>query len=167
MKRFETTKKENLKSKLKRYLFNFIPAYRRTGARVSFISEDFKEVHIVLRLKWTTRNYVGTVFGGSIYGALDPIYMVQLINILGERFVVWDKSATIKFIKPIKGKVFANFIISDELLLKIKKEIEINKEMDIELPIEFYDNNKNIYAKVVKKIYIADKKHFKQKKITK
>jgi len=39
--------------------------------------------------------------------------------------------------------------------------------MDIELPIEFYDNNKNIYAKVVKKIYIADKKHFKQKKITK
>jgi len=85
-------------------LFNLVPAYRRTGARISFISEDFKEVHLKLRLKWTTRNYVGTVFGGSIYGALDPIYMVQLINILGGKYVVWDKAATIKFIRPIKKR---------------------------------------------------------------
>jgi len=43
-------------------------------------------------------------FGGSIYGALDPIYMVQLINILGGKYVVWDKAATIKFIRPIKKR---------------------------------------------------------------
>ena len=166
MKRFETARKESLKSTFKRYLFNLVPAYRRTGARISFISEDFKEVHLKLRLKWTTRNYVGTVFGGSIYGALDPIYMVQLINILGGKYVVWDKAATIKFIRPIKKKVFARFEITDELIANIKKEITANKEMEIELSVQFSDDDKITYATVVKNIYIADKEYYKQKKLS-
>ncbi|NNG27826.1 MAG: hypothetical protein HKM87_09895 [Ignavibacteriaceae bacterium] len=55
-----------------------------------FISVDLKEVYVKLGLKWITRNYVGSVFGGSIYEALDPIYMVQLLNILENKYVVWD-----------------------------------------------------------------------------
>jgi acyl-coenzyme A thioesterase PaaI-like protein len=164
MKRFETNKKGNLKSKFKRFLFNFFPAYRRTGARICFISDDWKEVHIKLGLKWTTRNYVGSVFGGSIYGALDPIYMVQLINILGNEYIVWDKVSTIKFIRPIKQEVFARFLISENLLTEIKKGIELNKEMEIELSVQFIDGNETTYAEVTKKLYIADKEYYKQKK---
>ena len=164
MKRFETNKKENIKSRIKRFQFNFFPAYRRTGARICFISDDWKEVHIKLGLKWTTRNYVGSVFGGSIYGALDPIYMIQLINILGNKYVVWDKVATIKFIRPIKQEVFARFLISENLITEIKKGIELNKEMEIDLSVQFNDNNETTYAEVIKKLYIADKKYYKQKK---
>ncbi len=164
MKRFETNKKENLKFKIKRFLFNFFPAYRRTGARICFISDDWKEMHIKLGLKWTTRNYVGSVFGGSIYGALDPIYMVQLINILGNKYVVWDKVATVKFIQPIKQTVFAKFLISENLITEIKKEIELNKEMEIELSVQFNDANKTTYAEVIQKLYIADKEFYKRKK---
>ena len=164
MKRFETNRQENLKSKIKRFQFNFFPAYRRTGARICFISEDWKEVHIKLGLKWTTRNYVGSVFGGSIYGALDPIYMVQLINILGNKYTVWDKVSTIKFIRPIKQEVFARFLISENLITEIKKGIELNKEMEIELSVQFIDGNETTYAEVTKKLYIADKEYYKQKK---
>ena len=165
MKRFDTNRKENLKSTIKRFLFNLFPAYRRTGARICFISDDLKEVHIKLGLKWTTRNYVGSVFGGSVYGALDPIYMVQLINILGDRYVVWDKTATIKFIRPIKHVVFARFLISENLITEIKKEIELNKEMEIELSAQFSDGNEITYAEVVQRLYIADKEYYKQKKV--
>ena len=163
MKKFETNRKENLKSRIKRFQFNFFPAYRRTGARICFISDDWKEVHIKLGLKWTTRNYVGSVFGGSIYGALDPIYMIQLINILGSKYVVWDKVATIKFIRPIKQNVFARFLISENLIAEIKKEIKLNKEMEIELSVQFNDGNETTYAEVIKKLYIADKEYYKQK----
>jgi hypothetical protein len=164
MKKFETNRRENLNSFIKRFLFNIFPAYRRTGARICFISDDLKEVHVKLGLKWTTRNYVGSVFGGSVYGALDPIYMVQLINILENKYVVWDKSATIKFIRPIKHVVFARFLISDNLLAEIKNEIELNKEMEIELSAQFSDANEITYAKVIKKLYIPDKEYYKQKK---
>jgi hypothetical protein len=42
-------------------------------------------------LSWRTRNYVGTIFGGSMNSAVDPIYMVILIRRLGKDEVVWDK----------------------------------------------------------------------------
>ncbi len=166
MKKFETNRRENLKSSIQRFLFNIFPAYRRTGARICFISDDLKEVHVKLGLKWTTKNYVGSVFGGSIYGALDPIYMVQLINILGNKYVVWDKSATIKFIRPIKHLVFARFQISDNLLSEIKNEVELNNEMEMELSAQFIDEKKIIYAEVVQKIYVADREYYKRKKHT-
>ena len=165
MKKFETNRRGNLKSSIQRFLFNIFPAYRRTGGRICFISDDLKDVHVKLGLKWTTKNYVGSVFGGSIYGALDPIYMVQLINILGNKYVVWDKSATIKFIRPIKHLVFARFQISDNLLSEIKNEIELNNEMEIELSAQFSDESEETYAKVTQKLYIADKEFYNQKKL--
>ena len=165
MKKFDTNKKQSLNSVLKKFLFNIFPAYRRTGARICFISADLKEAHVKLGLKWSTRNYVGSVFGGSIYGALDPIYMVQLINILGNEYTVWDKSATIKFIRPIKQVVYARFLISEDLISDIKEKIEMNKELEIELFAQFIDEKKRTYAKVIQKLYIADRLFYKQKKL--
>lgn len=51
-----------------RWYFNFFPAYRGTGARVTYISGTWNEIRIKLPLNWRTRNYVGTICGGSIYG---------------------------------------------------------------------------------------------------
>lgn len=161
---FITNKKENLKSKAKKIALNFFPAYRGTGGRVSFISADWQEVHVKLSLNWRTKNYVGTVFGGSIYGAADPIYMIQLINILGKHYIVWDKSASVKFIKPIKKTVFARFLITDNLLNEIRTKVETEQKHVINLLVSFQDENEIIYAEVVKTIYIADINYYKSKK---
>ena len=161
MKLFETDKEENSKTRLKKLYFNFFPAYRGTGARVAFISSDYSEIHIKLRLYWRTRNYVGTVFGGSIFGALDPIYMIQLINLLGEDFVVWDKEAKVKFLKPINKTVFARFLITEELLKEIRKEVSLNKKMHVTLPVSFVDKKGTAYATVEKLLFISDKAYYK------
>lgn len=161
---FKTQKKENTISKIKRITFNFFPAYRRTGGRICFISEDYKEVHVRLSHNWLTRNYVGSIFGGSIYGALDPVYMIQLLNILGKDYVVWDKSATIKFIKPIKTTVYARFLISEDVINEIQSEVKKNQKYTLELSTCFEDNEGKVYAEVNKTIYIADKAYYKSQK---
>lgn len=148
----------------KRWLFNLFPVYRRTGGRVTFISSDWKFVRVCLKLKFTTRNYVGTVFGGSLYGAADPIYMLQLMHILGDDYIVWDKSATIKFIRPVKSKVTAEFIVSDELIHSIKDEIALNNEMDITLPVEWKDADGKVFAELSKTLYIANKRFYQSKR---
>jgi acyl-coenzyme A thioesterase PaaI-like protein len=163
---FETPVTENIQSKLKRIAFNFFPAYRRTGARIIFISSDWKDVHIRLGLSWKTKNYVGTVFGGSIYGALDPIYMVQLINILGSNYVVWDKSALIHFLKPINKTVFARFLITNETLEHIILKVKNENKYVLDLPVSFQDEEGVIYATVTKTLYIASKSYYKEKKQT-
>ena len=161
---FQTEKEEDFQSKIKRIRFNLFPAYRRSGGRVCFLSSDWKEIHIKIGLDWTTRNYVGSVFGGSIYAALDPIYMVQLINILGENYIVWDKSAEIKFIKPIKKTVYARFLLSDDLLEEIKEKVRNEQRYIFDLKVCFEDENKTIYAEATKTIYVADRKYYQQRK---
>ena len=160
MKLFETEKRESCETRIKRLYFNFFPAYRGTGARVAFIAADYSEIHVRLKLYWRTRNYVGTVFGGSIFGALDPMYMIQLINLLGKNYVVWDKEATVKFLKPINKTVFARFFITKVLLEEIRKEISLNKKMHIRLPVSFVDDKGTIYATVDKLLYISDKEDY-------
>ncbi|HET9055626.1 MAG TPA: DUF4442 domain-containing protein [Chitinophagaceae bacterium] len=158
---FKTDRKENFQSRLKRIAFNFFPAYRRTGGRICFLSHDFREVHVKLGLNWRTKNYVGTIFGGSIYGALDPVYMVQLINILKNEYIVWDKSAVVKFLKPIRKTVYARFVITDELLSEIKTVVAREKKYTIQLTAYFQDEEETIYAEVTKTLYIAEKEHYK------
>lgn len=160
---FSKDRKENFKSTIYRIGFNFFPAYRRTGGRIYFLSADWRDIHISLGLTWKTKNYVGSVFGGSIYGALDPIYMIQLINILGKDYVVWDKAASIKFLKPIKKKVFARFLISDEILSEIKSKVESDKKCTVDLVTDFQDENGIKYAEVTKTLYIADKEYYKKR----
>ena len=65
-----------------KYGFNWSPMYRRTTAKITTVSDDLHYVKIRLKLNWKNRNYAGTLFGGSMLSATDPIYMIQLIHIL-------------------------------------------------------------------------------------
>ena len=99
---------ESLKTRLVRWRFNFLPAYRRTGARITYVAADWREVRIKLPLNWSTRNYVGTTFGGSMYAAVDPVYMIMLIMLLGPHYIVWDKAAAIRFKKPARSTMMTS-----------------------------------------------------------
>jgi len=165
--KLKTQHKQGAKAIIRKTVFNLFPSYRRSGGRVCFISDNWKEVHIKLRYSWKTRNYVGSVFGGSIYAALDPIYMVQLICILGKNYVVWDKDASVKFIKPIKKTVYARFLISEELLLEIRETIEKEQKGNFVLQTQFEDAEGTVYALVEKTIYIADKYFYSKRQLSK
>ncbi|MGZ5474020.1 MAG: DUF4442 domain-containing protein, partial [Thermoanaerobaculia bacterium] len=100
---------ESFESRLLRWKFNLFPAYRGSGARVTYIAADFRELKVRLPLTWRSRNAVGTIFGGSMYAAVDPMYMILLMHCLGRDYIVWDKAATIRFRKPGRTTIFATF----------------------------------------------------------
>src|ERR1043165_3686663 len=104
---------ESLRTRLLRYKFALFPAWRGTGARVTYIASDFREVRVELPLSWRTRNYVGTIFGGSLYASVDPMYMIMLIRIFGPKYIVWDKAASIRFRKPGRSTLYATFELSE------------------------------------------------------
>lgn len=160
---FVPTKPTNLKMRLFRIALNLFPTYRRTGGRATFIAADFSDVHIRLKLGWGTRNYVGTMFGGSMASAADPIYMIQLMRLLGDEYIVWDKSATIRFKRPGDRTLYIRFLITDELLESIKKRVVTEQEFDIELNADWIDKEGTVYATVGKVLYIASKTFYKEK----
>lgn len=160
---FHSEKKESVSSFFFRFFMNLAPVYRGTGSKISFISSDWKEVHLKLSLSWRTRNYVGTIFGGSIYAAADPILMLQLMKILGKDYVVWDKSAAVRFRRPAKTAIFMQFLVEKELIDQIKENIRNNREFEFQKTFNWIDKNGKIYASVDKTIYIADKEYYKSK----
>jgi len=122
-----------------RWRFNWFPAYRGTGGRITHIAADWCEVRVRLPLNRRTRNYVGTIFGGSLYGALDPIYMIQLIQLLGPEYVVWDKAATIRFKRPGRSTLHARFRVTAEELDSIRSEVRAQGKCEREFTAELVD----------------------------
>ncbi len=148
---------ESFASKLDRWKFNLFPAYRGSGARVLYISEDYREIRVKIPLTWRTRNYVGTIYGGSMYAGIDPIYMLMLIKTLGSGYIVWDKAANIRFKRPGKETLFADFLLTQEELDEIKLLLETEKSVDRIYTVELKDKNGKIHCLIEKTLYIAGK----------
>lgn len=148
---------ETFESRWMRLRFNLFPAYRGSGARVTYIAGDFREVRIRLPLSFRSRNYVGTIFGGSMYAAVDPMYMIMLIRLLGRDYVVWDKAATIRFRKPGRSTLFATFRIDDVELAAIRDATASGQPIDRTYNVELVDAEGVVHASVEKVIYIKRK----------
>jgi acyl-coenzyme A thioesterase PaaI-like protein len=146
--------KESLRTWTYRKVFNVWPCYWGTGGRVTFISGDWREAVVRLKLNWRTRNYVGTIFGGSIYGAIDPIYMLLLINILGPGYIVWDKAANIRFKKPGRGTLEARFRVSEDEIAAIREIAAREKSVDRVYTVELKDRDGIVCASIEKTVYI-------------
>lgn len=145
--------------------FNLTPMYRRSTARIISTSKDLLTVKIKLPISYKNRNYVNSIFGGSMFSAVDPIPMVQLINLLGDNYVVWDKSAEISFKRPAKENLFAEFTYTSEELENIKNQVEQENEIEILKTTQLTNKDKTIiFCEVQKTIYIADKNYFKEKR---
>ena len=128
---------ESWRSRITRWGFNWFPAYRGTGARLTYVASDWREVRLRIPLSFGTRNYVGTIFGGSMFGALDPVYMIMLIKVLGPGCVVWNKSASIRFLRPGRETLYAKFVLDDAELEAIRSGLEssgrIERTYEVEL----------------------------------
>jgi hypothetical protein len=145
---------ESFHSRLLRWKFNFIPAYRGTGGRVLFITSDLREVRVKLPLNVRTRNVVGTIFGGSMYGAVDPIFMIMLMRNLGRGYVVWDKAATIQFRRPGRSTLYATFRLDDAELNAIREITAGGEPVDRLYHVDLVDAAGVVHASVEKTIYI-------------
>lgn len=145
---------ESWRTRLTRWGFNWFPAYRGTGAWVTYIASDWREVRIKLPLSVQTRNYVRTIFGGSMYGAVDPFYMIMLIRNLGKNYVVWDKAATIRFKKPGRATLYAHFMLEEAELDAIRAELRTARSIDRVYRVDLTDAQGVVHAEIDKVIYI-------------
>jgi len=149
-----------VKKALKRYmrtLMNLWPPFLGAGIRVRRLQSDWKEIDVEMKLCRWNSNYVGTHYGGSLYSMADPFYMLMLIENLGRDYIVWDKSATIRFKKPGKGVVSAAFRLSDEQVEEIREALKTEHKIDRVFTVEIKDESGAIIAEVQKQLQIRRK----------
>ena len=143
-------------SRMLRYI-NWWPPLLGAGIRVRRTDAEFRAVDVEMRLtRWNT-NYVGVHFGGSLFAMTDPFYMVMLGMNLGKEYVVWDKAASIRYKKPGRGTVRAEFRLTDDRLAEIRAAVEAEGRYDARFVVEIKDDDGGVVAEVERVIYCAKK----------
>ena len=140
-----------------RRMLNVWPPFLFSGISVREISQDFRHATVRLRKRLLTSNYVGTLFGGSLYAMTDPFFMLMVLKNLGPGYIVWDKRSEIEYVSPGKTTVFAEFHLSDADVDEIRCEVEATGKFLKWFDVEITAADATVVAIVRKQIYVRKK----------
>jgi len=122
------------------------------------VSDDMRKIEVHLRLLWYNKNVFGVHFGGSLYAMTDPFFALMLTYKLGKNYIVWDKSASIRFIKPGKDTVRAVFELTQNTIDVIHENLEKNQKYIFILQCKITDlQSGETVAEVDKELYVRKK----------
>jgi hypothetical protein len=136
---------------------NLWPPFLGAGIRVKHIAPDMKSVDVEMKLRWWNANYVGTHFGGSLFAITDAFYMLMLMANLGRDYIVWDKAAKIRYRKPGRSTVRAEFRLTDAQLDDIRDKLKTLPKYEPVFPVEVKDEQGVVIAEVERLIYVRRK----------
>ncbi|MEZ8824899.1 DUF4442 domain-containing protein [Vibrio amylolyticus] len=145
-----------------KFALNIWPPFWGSGIKIVSISEDFREVSMKLKLRWWNKNANRTQYGGSIFSLTDPVYSLMLMGILGERYYVWDKEASINFIKPGTSDLYADFVVSQAQLDSILAATQNGDKCFPEFVIHVKDKKGEVVSEVQRTLYVRRKPKFRQ-----
>ncbi|MFT5737255.1 MAG: hypothetical protein ACJAU2_001091 [Maribacter sp.] len=139
--------------------------YLGSSGKIISISKDFLHISIKLNYTYKNKNFVGSIFWGSMFAAVDLIPMIQRMLLFGDDYVVWDKSAEIYFKRAAREALYADFDFQAYELGDLQNKVMEQKEIDSVETTELTNEQKNIvYCEVHKTIYRAEKPFYKQKR---
>ena len=146
----------SLQQRLMLRLINIWPPLAAAGIHVRW-GPDMKSADVEMKLRPWNQNFVGTHYGGSLYSMTDPFYMLMLISNLSSEYIVWDKGAHIRFRKPGKGRVRAEFRLTDAQLDDIREQLRTLPKYEPTFLVEVKDEAGDVVAEVQKVLHIRKK----------
>ena len=143
---------------ISKFLLNRYAPYRGAGIEIDKV--DLANYHIRIKMPLTRKNQnvVGVHFGGSLYSMVDPFYMLILMHHLGSKYIVWDKSASIQFLSPGRGTVYADIRLDSTEIDRIKQLAENHEPVYRNYNLNIFDESGVRIAEVQKIVYIHRKK---------
>ncbi len=142
---------------LLKHVMNIWPPFWGAGIKVEKISKDYRTARVILKYGLTNRNIVGVHFGGSLFAMTDPFFMMMVSQNIGKEYIVWDRAAKIEFLKPGKGNVFAEFILTQSQIDNILSEAALGEKIYKDYSVDVKDKEGDVVAHITKTLYIRKK----------
>src|SRR5699024_12137986 len=105
-----------------------------------------------------SRNVVGTAFGGSMPWMTDPFFTLSGVYGLGKEYLVWDVGVEAQFITPGKGKIPADFQVSEETWELIREETMDGEKYLHWFEVAITDESGDTVAIVRRQVYFRKKR---------
>ncbi|MDE3090570.1 MAG: YiiD C-terminal domain-containing protein [Chloroflexota bacterium] len=141
---------------------NFYLPFLGAGIRVAHTAPDYRTIRVEMKLTRLNLNAVGTHFGGSLYAMCDPWFMLMLMHHLGDGYIVWDKAATIQFLRPGRGTVTATFEMPPDRVDEIRQRADAGEKIEPVFVAEVIDQKNEVVARVEKLLYVRRKSEVSQ-----
>lgn len=139
-------------------LLNLWPPFVGAGIRVLHIAPDFMQARVRMRLGLLNRNAFGTHFGGSLFAMTDPFYALMVLHQLGSDYIVWDRAASIEYLAPGRGRVYAEFALSPQTLQEIVRATAGGERFEPRFLVKVKDAKGNEVASVERVLYVRRKR---------
>ena len=143
-----------LRQRLLMRAVNVYPPYLGAGVRMLRGEGDAHTIKVAMTLRFYNRNLFGTHFGGSLYSMCDPWYVFLLVRLLGPDYLVWDKAASIEFLRPGRGRVTATFHVPPERVEEIRAEADRDGKAEPVLATEVVGPDGKPVARVTKTLWV-------------
>lgn len=129
---------------------------------VKKIHEGFKGIDVKIHKSIFNINANKTIFGGTIFSAIDPIYPILLDQTFKAKgmknTVAWLKSAKIDYLKPGRVNLEFSVRLNDEEIEESFKIIQEQGKVIKSFTTEIFDKNGNKCAVCQSEIYIRNLK---------
>lgn len=140
-----------------RHVMNLWPPFLAASIRIEEVSPDFRDVRVRLtRRPWST-NYVGTLYGASMYSMTDPFWMMMLQRTLGPEFAVWDTRGEIDHLRPGREDVTARFHLDEATLDEVRAATAGNAKHLRWFEVDLVQDDGTVVARVRKQVYVRRK----------
>ena len=137
-----------------RRLMNLWPPFLFNSIRVQYVSEDWSELRVVLRLRPWNRNYVRTQFGGNLFAMTDPFWMLLAMHQLGNDYFVWDKAGAIDFVAPGREDVYAHFKLEPSVVEELREAAAGGDKVLRWFDVDVVTRSGEVVARVRKQLYV-------------
>lgn len=152
--------KRKYSSKSLKRAMNLFPPLLVNRIRITEADSDFKKLRVTIKYSWLNKNIQKSIFGGSIFSAIDPFYAVmywQIFNTRNIPMVIWIKKAEIDYIKTATSNLYMDFELKENDIENAISALKENKKYEVWHTVKVYNSNHEICTESRVLVYIQNK----------
>lgn len=143
-------------NELKRMLNLWLP-FILNRIKIQSISNDFTNIHVLLKHSFWNRNPNKSVWGGSIASVLDPFFPIMIKQTVLRKGIHTDffsKAVNVDFIKQVQSNILFHFIITNAEIAKVETALQENGKYEGWHSVSGIDSNENVCVKGKIQVYL-------------
>jgi acyl-coenzyme A thioesterase PaaI-like protein len=143
--------------RLLRWALCLYPPFLFQRISIRKFHKDFRAIDMKIAKSLFNNNYNGSIFGGTIYCATDPVYALlfdQALQRKGFKVRVWLKSASIQYLKPARSNLYFTVYLTDEMLDEAVHALNTIGKFVKAYPIEITNKEGELCATVTNEVYV-------------
>jgi acyl-coenzyme A thioesterase PaaI-like protein len=133
------------------------PPFLFQGIWTQQFENEFCGVRVKIINTLFNRNYNRSIFGGTIFSAADPFYVIlfhQILSRKGFNLKLWLKHSTIDFIRPGNCNLYFKISLSPNEIEEVISCLESDRKFIKTFRVEITNKEGVLYALVHNEIYI-------------